>query len=66
MKLKLTVTFYINNLAKDVDNLLKFVMDGMQGIIYANDRAVFQVLTEKKPTTMAFEYADLEVETKTD
>jgi Holliday junction resolvase RusA-like endonuclease len=64
LKLKVTVTFYINNLLKDVDNLLKFVLDGMQGTVYANDRDVYIVVTKKRALTTAFEYADIEVESK--
>lgn len=66
LKLKVTVTFHVNNLLKDVDNMLKFVLDGMQGTVYSNDRDVFIVVTEKKALTTAFEYADIEVETKAD
>jgi Holliday junction resolvase RusA-like endonuclease len=64
LKLKVTVTFYINNLLKDVDNLLKFVLDGMQGTVYANNRDVYIVVTKNKAFTTAFEYVDIEVESK--
>jgi Holliday junction resolvase RusA-like endonuclease len=66
LKLKVTVTFYINNLLKDIDNMLKFVLDGMQGTVYANDRDVYMVVTEKKALTTGSEYVDIEVEMKTD
>jgi virulence-associated protein VapD len=65
LKLKVTVTFYINNLLKDVDkNLLKYVLDGMQGTVYANDRDAYIVVTKEKALTTAFEYVDIEVESK--
>jgi Holliday junction resolvase RusA-like endonuclease len=62
LQLKATVTFYVNNFAKDLDNMLKFVIDGMQAILYENDRVVFKIVSEKKATTRGFEYAELAVE----
>ena len=46
--LKITVAFHISNMTKDVDNLLKFVLDALQTIVYRNDRWVFKVVAEKE------------------
>jgi Holliday junction resolvase RusA-like endonuclease len=33
---------------KDIDNLLKFVMDAMHNVVYSNDKSVVRVITSKK------------------
>ena len=45
--LKIQVTFHISNMAKDVDNLLKFVLDALQTIVYNDDRSVQKITAEK-------------------
>jgi Holliday junction resolvase RusA-like endonuclease len=45
--LEIVVTFMIYNSLKDVDNLLKFVMDALQSTVYGNDRYVYKVTAEK-------------------
>jgi Holliday junction resolvase RusA-like endonuclease len=37
----------VYNSLKDVDNLLKFVMDALQSTVYGNDRYVYKVTAEK-------------------
>ena len=46
--IQITVVFPITNMAKDIDNLLKFVLDTLQTVIYANDRLVMKVVAEKR------------------
>jgi Holliday junction resolvase RusA-like endonuclease len=38
--LKVSVVFNVANMGKDIDNLLKFVMDTLQKLVYNNDRSV--------------------------
>jgi Holliday junction resolvase RusA-like endonuclease len=45
--LEIVVTFMVYNSLKDVDNLLKFVMDALQSTVYGNDRYVYKVTAEK-------------------
>jgi Holliday junction resolvase RusA-like endonuclease len=33
---------------KDIDNLLKFVMNAMHNVVYSNDKSVVHVMTSKK------------------
>ena len=47
IKLKVTVTFYVVNKTKDIDNMLKFLMDAFQTIIYPNDNMVYEVVAKK-------------------
>ena len=42
--IKITIVFAITNMAKDIDNLLKFVMDALQTVVYVNDRMVVKVV----------------------
>ena len=39
-KVKLTIEFYVDRSNKDMDNLLKFVMDAMSTVVYSDDRIV--------------------------
>ena len=42
-RLVVDVTFNVTNANKDVDRMLKYVLDTLQGIIYGNDREIFEV-----------------------
>ena len=46
-RLNVTVAFYIKNMNKDVDNLLKFVLDALQMVVYTDDRCVCQIQARK-------------------
>ena len=48
-ELKVVATFHVTNTRKDIDNLLKFILDVMQGIVYGDDRFVFSAEIHKKP-----------------
>lgn len=39
-RFKLACTFYVKTDTADIDNLLKTVMDGLQGVAYLNDNQV--------------------------
>jgi Holliday junction resolvase RusA-like endonuclease len=44
----LVITFYLDDVyMQDIDNLVKGIMDGLQGILYKNDKAVTDLLTTK-------------------
>ena len=47
-RVKVTVDFYVTNLRKDVDNMLKFTLDILQGIAFSNDCNVFSVVANKR------------------
>ena len=44
---RLSVVFRVNNMHKDVDNMLKFIFDVLQGVLYTDDRKVHHVTAEK-------------------
>jgi Holliday junction resolvase RusA-like endonuclease len=47
-KLKLTVSFYLKGRRSiDIDNLLKALLDGMENILFENDKMIFEIHAEK-------------------
>ena len=46
-QVKVTADFYVANGRKDIDNLLKFIMDAIKSVVYSDDRWVFQVSARK-------------------
>jgi Holliday junction resolvase RusA-like endonuclease len=36
------------NVSKDVDNLLKFVLDALQTVLYSNDKFIFDIHARKE------------------
>jgi Holliday junction resolvase RusA-like endonuclease len=44
---EITVSFYVSNMRKDVDNLLKFVFDALQTLVYLDDKTVHKVIATK-------------------
>ena len=47
-KLKVQVEFQVKNHLKDLDNLLKFILDAMETVVYPNDRNIFEIIAKKK------------------
>ena len=46
-KLKLTVSFYLKGRRSiDIDNLLKALLDGMENILFENDKMIFEIHAE--------------------
>ena len=56
------VDFYVANIRKDVDNMLKFVLDVLQTIIYRDDSCVFKVVATKIKTAVAHEKTEIKIE----
>ena len=47
-KLKLTVSFYLKGKRSiDLDNLLKALLDGMEGVLFENDKMIYEIHAEK-------------------
>ena len=64
-RLHLKATFVVSNLRKDVDNMLKFVLDVLEGVLYRNDATVFSIQAQKASPAdvgVTFEYTKIEVE----
>lgn len=60
--LHIKVHFYIHNQAKDVDNLLKFVMDALETVVYENDRVICEATLKKVPVEKSDEFTRIEIQ----
>jgi len=49
-EMKVTIVFGVNSMDKDIDNLLKFVFDALQTIVYGNNRVIVKLDAEKRHT----------------
>ena len=49
--IKVSVDFFVTNMSKDIDNLVKFVLDGLQGVLYADDRKIVSIKAHKHRST---------------
>ena len=45
--LRVTVKFHVFRNTKDIDNLLKLILDVLNGVVYGNDAAVTMVVAQK-------------------
>ena len=46
----------------DIDNVVKAALDAMNGVVYADDKQVFEVIVSKRYTERDEGYFDVEVE----
>jgi hypothetical protein len=46
--MKLSACFYINKRLEDLDNLLKFTQDALQGVVYLNDNCIDALVVTKE------------------
>jgi Holliday junction resolvase RusA-like endonuclease len=61
-KLKVTVAFHVFDAKSDIDNLLKFFLDALQGVIFKNDKVIFEVVAKKIRATKNSQFTEFEVE----
>ena len=63
VKLKVTATFHVVDTRKDIDNLLKFLLDALAPVMYNNDNVIYSVVAKKVSTTPPdVEYTEFVVE----
>jgi Holliday junction resolvase RusA-like endonuclease len=60
--LKYIIVFGVSNPEKDVDNLLKFVMDALETVIYANDNKVRKVDMEANFAPLPDQFISIQAE----
>ena len=60
--LKIAVVFYVANINKDIDNMLKFVLDVFQGSVYSNDKAICSVNAQKIHSIDGYEHTEITIE----
>lgn len=47
MPLEVTITTYFTALQRDVDNVIKPILDGMKGAIYVDDAEIYKVTSQR-------------------
>lgn len=58
--LDLTIKFGVSDMSKDLDNMMKFIMDVLEDAnIYGNDRAVLKLRAEKMLSSSGFTHVEL-------
>ena len=62
MHLKITATFAVSNEAKDGDNLMKYLKDAFTGVVYSDDRWVYQENTKKQAASIEQQFMQISVE----
>ena len=62
VKLKVTATFNFFRSTKDLDNMVKSLLDCLQGTVYQNDNVVFLLVAKKIRTTRNLAFTQFEVE----
>jgi Holliday junction resolvase RusA-like endonuclease len=62
LKLSICVKFNVHNINKDLDNLLKFVFNALQGEIYVNDCVIWEVTAKKVQVANQDQFTQLEIE----
>jgi Holliday junction resolvase RusA-like endonuclease len=61
-RLQLKVTYGLSNNAKDVDNLLKFVMDALESVLYDNDACIMSANETKMIVPIGAQYTTFVLE----
>ena len=56
-RIKLDCLFGCTNLLKDVDNLVKYLMDALQDVMYTNDNQVFDEHGKKRGVALPDEFS---------
>ena len=62
VKLKVTATFNFFQSTKDLDNMVKSLLDCLQGTVYQNDNVVFLLVAKKIRMTRNLAFTKFEVE----
>jgi Holliday junction resolvase RusA-like endonuclease len=60
--LHLKVLFFIHNQAKDLDNLLKFVMDALEKVVFGNDRVIWEATIKTVAVEKSDEFTRIEIQ----
>ena len=55
---RVEITYFYDARAGDVDNIVKPILDGLKGVVFADDSQVMDVVASKRPIT-AFRFVEL-------
>lgn len=59
--LKITLIFVLKRNSADIDNLTKCVLDGLQGVLYKNDKQVMELTAKKEIGNLPGVYIKAEI-----
>jgi Holliday junction resolvase RusA-like endonuclease len=63
VKLKVTCTFHVFDTRKDIDNMVKFLLDCLQSVLFKNDDMIYFIVAKKIHTARRdLEFTKFEVE----
>lgn len=54
-ELSLTITYFYNGVPTDVDNIVKPILDSIQGLVYLDDVQITDLLSRRRPLAGPFE-----------
>ncbi|WP_416861587.1 RusA family crossover junction endodeoxyribonuclease [Helicobacter ganmani] len=60
-QLEVALTFSVKNMRRDLDNMLKPVLDALQGIVFKNDCQIMRLTCIKKESKKAYELVYISV-----
>lgn len=60
-QLEVVLTFGVKNIRRDLDNMLKPVLDALQGYIFKNDCQIVRLVCEKQISKKPYEFVLVEV-----
>lgn len=60
-QLEVVLTFSVKNMRRDLDNMLKPVLDALQGIVFKNDCQIVRLICMKQGTQKAYELVFISV-----
>ena len=57
--LEIEIIFYVKNIQRDLDNMLKATLDALQGIVFRNDNQIMIIHTYKQLSTDIVENVEI-------
>lgn len=60
--LKVNLTFYVNNINRDLDNMIKATLDALQGVVFQNDKQIIEIQAKKQQQEKnIWEYVNIKI-----
>lgn len=60
--LKVNLTFYVNNINRDLDNMIKATLDALQGVVFKNDKQIIEIQAKKQQQEKnIWEYVNIKI-----
>lgn len=59
--LQIELKFYVKNINRDLDNMIKSTLDSLQGLIFKNDSQVYKLVAEKQKSIYKYELIEIKI-----